>query len=48
MPIRACQFADRQFSIHVSRSLGKTRGDAPPARFDCPPEVGVITLVSAH
>jgi uncharacterized protein len=33
-----------QNSIYVSRGLGRERGQAPPIRFLCPPEVAILTL----
>ncbi len=30
--------------VHVSRGVGIERGDAPPIRFNCPPEVTLLTL----
>jgi uncharacterized protein len=31
-------------AIYVSRGLGRERGQAPPIRFLCPPEVAIVTL----
>ena len=31
-------------AIYVSRGLGRERGQAPPIRFLCPPEVAILTL----
>ena len=31
-------------TIYVSRGIGMERGQAPPLRFLCPPEISLLTL----
>lgn len=33
--------------LYVSRGVGFERGDAPRVRFNCPPEISLLTLVTA-